>query len=387
MTGHFIISRLLEKASRSSVGHPYALGAGLDALGSRPHLFRAGLDALHLIRAVILLPGPGLDLLVLSDLFVPVVVGEAGLEQVVTVLLERGVVHVRSEPVVFKDGASGWHLHPLRLIDRPSLPVPGGAAVRAAPVGLCSGIELRGFAVGIVGIGAVLTDIVPGCFVLAAGPDTPPLGFRRGSLFSGGDGAGRLRWMWHNRVFVRAYGFFLGGGPWYAQFGCGGGGCDRIRYMKVVLQRVSQASVDVVNELGDLDPTFDLQQIGPGFLLLVGVTDEDGDDEIAWLAHKILRLRVFEDEQGKMNRSIQDIGGEILSVSQFTLFADVRKGNRPSFVGAGKPEHADIMWIKFNEALRSGGVAVREGRFGAHMRVGLVNDGPVTIVIDTADRH
>ena len=174
MTGHFIISRLLEKASRSSVGHPYALGAGLDALGSRPHLFRAGLDALHLIRAVILLPGPDLDLLVLSDLFVPVVVGEAGLEQVVTVLLERGVVHVRSEPVVFKDGASGWHLHPLRLIDRPSLPVPGGAAVRAAPVGLCSGIELRGFAVGIVGIGAVLTDIVPGCFVLAAGPDTPP---------------------------------------------------------------------------------------------------------------------------------------------------------------------------------------------------------------------
>ena len=92
---------------------------------------------------------------------------------------------------------------------------------------------------------------------------------------------------------------------------------------------------------------------------------KDGDDEIAWLAHKILRLRVFEDEQGKMNRSIQDIGGEILSVSQFTLFADVRKGNRPSFVDAGKPEHADIMWIKFNEALRSGGVAVRGGAFSA----------------------
>lgn len=386
MTGHFIISRLLEKASRSSVGHPYALGAGLDALGSRPHLFRAGLDALHLIRAVILLPGPDLDLLVLSDLFVPVVVGEAGLEQVVTVLLERGVVHVRSEPVVFKDGASGWHLHPLRLIDRPGLPVPGGAAVRAAPVGLCSGIELRGFAVGIVGIGAVLTDIVPGCFVLAAGPDTPPSVSGEvpcspeATVPAGFGGCGIIACSFALMVF-------FGGGPWYAQFGCGGGGCDRIRYMKVVLQRVSQASVDVVNELGDLDPTFDLQQIGPGFLLLVGVTDEDGDDEIAWLAHKILRLRVFEDEQGKMNRSIQDIGGEILSVSQFTLFADVRKGNRPSFVGAGKPEHADIMWIKFNEALRSGGVAVREGRFGAHMRVGLVNDGPVTIVIDTADRH
>ena len=153
--------------------------------------------------------------------------------------------------------------------------------------------------------------------------------------------------------------------------------------MKVVLQRVSEASVDVVNELGTLDPTFEPQLIGPGFMILVGVTDEDGDKQIAWLAHKILNLRVFEDAQGKMNRSIQDIGGEILSISQFTLFADVHKGNRPSFIKAGKPEHADLMWIKFNEALRSGGVPVKEGRFGAHMRVGLVNDGPVTIVIDT----
>ncbi|MBW3081657.1 D-aminoacyl-tRNA deacylase [Bifidobacterium saguinibicoloris] len=157
--------------------------------------------------------------------------------------------------------------------------------------------------------------------------------------------------------------------------------------MKVVLQRVSEASVDVVNELGGVDPTFEPQQIGPGFMLLVGVSDEDGDKEIAWLAHKILNLRVFEDDHGKMNRSIQDIGGEILSISQFTLFADVRKGNRPSFIKAGKPEHADVMWIRFNEALRSGGVPVREGRFGAHMRVGLVNDGPVTIVLDTDDLH
>ena len=153
--------------------------------------------------------------------------------------------------------------------------------------------------------------------------------------------------------------------------------------MKVVLQRVSEASVDVVNELGMLDPTFEPQRIGPGFMILVGVTDEDGDKQIAWLAHKILNLRVFEDAQGKMNRSIQDIGGEILSISQFTLFADVHKGNRPSFIKAGKPEHADFMWIKFDEALRSGGVPVKEGCFGAHMRVGLVNDGPVTIVIDT----
>lgn len=153
--------------------------------------------------------------------------------------------------------------------------------------------------------------------------------------------------------------------------------------MKVVLQRVSEASVGVVNELGTLDPTFEPQQIARGFMILVGVTDEDGDKQIAWLAHKILNLRVFEDAQGKMNRSIQDIGGEILSISQFTLFADVHKGNRPSFIKAGKPEHADLMWIKFNEALRSGGVPVKEGRFGAHMRVGLVNDGPVTIIIDT----
>lgn len=153
--------------------------------------------------------------------------------------------------------------------------------------------------------------------------------------------------------------------------------------MKVVLQRVSEASVGVANELDTLDPTFEPQQIAPGFMILVGVTDEDGDKQIAWLAHKILNLRVFEDAQGKMNRSIQDIGGEILSISQFTLFADVHKGNRPSFIKAGKPEHADLMWIKFNEALRSGGVPVKEGRFGAHMRVGLVNDGPVTIIIDT----
>ncbi|PLS30318.1 D-tyrosyl-tRNA(Tyr) deacylase [Bifidobacterium margollesii] len=153
--------------------------------------------------------------------------------------------------------------------------------------------------------------------------------------------------------------------------------------MRIVLQRVSQASVDVVNELGTPDVTFEPQQIGHGYVILVGVSDSDGEREIAWLAHKVLCLRVFEDEHGRMNRSIQDVGGEILSISQFTLYADVRRGNRPSFVGAGEPEHANLMWIEFNEALRSGGVKVREGRFGAHMRVGLVNDGPVTIVIDT----
>ena len=154
--------------------------------------------------------------------------------------------------------------------------------------------------------------------------------------------------------------------------------------MKVVLQRVSQASVDVVNELGTPDVTFEPQQIGPGLVALVGVSDEDGMEHVAWLAHKVLSLRIFDDGHGRMNLSVQDIGGEILSVSQFTLFADVRRGNRPSFTSAGSPEHADRLWIAFNEALRSGGVPVREGRFGAHMRVGMVNDGPVTIAIDTA---
>lgn len=153
--------------------------------------------------------------------------------------------------------------------------------------------------------------------------------------------------------------------------------------MRIVLQRVSQASVDVLNELGEPDPTFLPEQIGPGLMLLVGVADTDGEEEVAWAAHKILNLRVFADGAGKMNRSIQDVGGEILSVSQFTLYGDVRRGNRPSFVGAGAPEHADLIWIRLNEALRSGGVPVKEGRFGAHMRVGLVNDGPVTLIIDT----
>ena len=145
--------------------------------------------------------------------------------------------------------------------------------------------------------------------------------------------------------------------------------------MRAVIQRVERASVSVEGEIRG--------QIGAGFLVLIGVEEGDGDADFRYIAEKVPNLRVFEDEQGKMNRSIQDIGGEILSISQFTLFADVHKGNRPSFIKAGKPEHADLMWIKFNEALRSGGVPVKEGRFGAHMRVGLVNDGPVTIVIDT----
>ncbi|MCI1649588.1 D-aminoacyl-tRNA deacylase [Bifidobacterium tibiigranuli] len=167
--------------------------------------------------------------------------------------------------------------------------------------------------------------------------------------------------------------------------------------MKVILQRVSQASVDIEGaEMADMAGTNvnaedlpDVQPyhaaIGAGYVLLVGVADSDGEREVAWLAHKISHLRVFEDEQGKMNRSIHDVNGQVLSISQFTLFADVKRGNRPSFVTAGKPEHAKTVWLAFNEALRAEGLTVQEGRFGAHMQIALVNDGPVTIVFDTEE--
>ncbi len=154
--------------------------------------------------------------------------------------------------------------------------------------------------------------------------------------------------------------------------------------MRIVLQRVRHGSVDVLDEeTGKRDLTFEPQTIGQGYVLLVGVSDTDGDEQIAWLVHKIANLRVFEDENGKMNLSIGSVGGSILSISQFTLFADVRKGNRPSFVKAGAPDHAKQVWLRFNDALRAEGLDVKEGRFGAHMRVDIANDGPVTIVMDT----
>ena len=152
--------------------------------------------------------------------------------------------------------------------------------------------------------------------------------------------------------------------------------------MKVVVQRVSQASVDVVNELGTIDPTFEPQQIGPGFMLLVGVSDEDGEEQLSWLAHKILNLRVFEDEQGKMNRSIIDAGGEILLVSQFTLYGDARHGKRPSFIRAARPEKAIPLYEKAIAKLGEK-VHVETGIFGAEMKVQLINDGPVTILLDS----
>lgn len=154
--------------------------------------------------------------------------------------------------------------------------------------------------------------------------------------------------------------------------------------MRIVLQKVSEGSVDVVDETnGKADTTFEPQHIGIGYVLLVGVEDTDGAEQIDWLARKIANLRVFEDENGKMNRSIHDVNGSVLSISQFTLYADVRKGNRPNFVKAGAPAHAEQTWHGFNDALRVQGLEVKEGRFGSHMRVRLANDGPATIILDT----
>ena len=145
--------------------------------------------------------------------------------------------------------------------------------------------------------------------------------------------------------------------------------------MRVVLQRVKNASVTVSGER--------ISEIGGGLLLLVGVAKGDGEDEAGWLAEKIVGLRIFNDEDGKVNLGVRDVGGEILAVSQFTLLADTRKGKRPSFIKAAPPEEAEPLFDLFCERLRAAGVAsVKTGSFGAMMEVALVNDGPVTIVLE-----
>ena len=142
-----------------------------------------------------------------------------------------------------------------------------------------------------------------------------------------------------------------------------------------MLQRVTRASVTVGGET--------VSEIGPGLLLLVGVAKGDSEAEADWLAEKVAGLRILSDDDGKMNLSVRDFGGEILAVSQFTLLADTRKGKRPSFIGAAPPEEASPLFDYFCEKLRATGVAsVKTGRFGAMMDVALVNDGPVTIVLD-----
>lgn len=148
--------------------------------------------------------------------------------------------------------------------------------------------------------------------------------------------------------------------------------------MRVVLQRVAHASVTVEEKV--------IGKIQRGFLLLVGVTHDDAMEDMEYLVRKIVQMRIFEDEEGKLNRSIQDIGGEILSVSQFTLYADTKKGNRPSFSKAAPGDVAIEMFDQFNALLRETGIPVETGQFGADMKVELLNDGPVTILLDSKTR-
>jgi hypothetical protein len=145
--------------------------------------------------------------------------------------------------------------------------------------------------------------------------------------------------------------------------------------MKIVVQRVSQASVKVSGEI--------VGEISQGLLLLVGIEENDEKEDAEWLAKKILDLRIFSDEEGKMNRSVKDINGEILCISQFTLIADYKKGNRPSFIKAAKPEKAVPLFEYFKGLIKSSGLKTESGIFGADMKVSLLNDGPVTIVMDS----
>jgi len=145
--------------------------------------------------------------------------------------------------------------------------------------------------------------------------------------------------------------------------------------VKVVVQRVSEARVTVDDEV--------VGEIGIGLLLLVGIGQEDEDGDLVWMADKLSGLRIFEDADEKMNLAVTDVGGAILSVSQFTLYGDCRKGRRPNFMGAARPEQAEAMYDRFNGLLRERGIEVATGRFGAMMDVALVNDGPVTLIVDS----
>ncbi|GEN47350.1 D-aminoacyl-tRNA deacylase [Ligilactobacillus pobuzihii] len=147
--------------------------------------------------------------------------------------------------------------------------------------------------------------------------------------------------------------------------------------MRVVVQRSKEAQVVIKQKV--------VGQISHGFVLLVGFTEGDGEKEINYCANKIAKLRVFSDSDGKMNQSLAQVGGSILSISQFTLYADTRKGNRPGFSKAQTPQLAEENYQQFNQQLRNFGLNVETGEFGADMQVSLQNDGPVTIIYDTAE--
>lgn len=145
--------------------------------------------------------------------------------------------------------------------------------------------------------------------------------------------------------------------------------------MRAVIQRVSRASVTVENEV--------VGSIDAGFLILLGVAEEDTQDDVIWLAGKVAGMRVFEDDDGKMNLDLKQVHGAALVVSQFTLMGDCRKGRRPSFVAAARPEKADSLYTSFVAELRGLDIAVETGTFQAQMDVELVNDGPVTLLLDS----
>ena len=149
--------------------------------------------------------------------------------------------------------------------------------------------------------------------------------------------------------------------------------------MKVVIQRVSEARVNVDEKT--------VGEINNGLLLLVGIDEDDEKADADWLVQKILILRIFGDEEGKLNLSVQDIKGQILCISQFTLIADYKKGNRPSFIKAAKPDKAIPLFEYFKEEISKSGVKLESGIFGADMKVSLLNDGPVTIVMDSKTKN
>lgn len=148
--------------------------------------------------------------------------------------------------------------------------------------------------------------------------------------------------------------------------------------MRAVVQRVSRASVTIEGQV--------VGEIGRGLLVLLGIAPDDSLEQVRWLADKVVGLRIFRDDDGKMNRDVVAVGGEVLVVSQFTLYGDCSKGKRPSFIGAARPEVAIPLYESFLDAVRALGVPVAAGRFGADMQVELVNEGPVTLIVDSKQR-
>lgn len=149
--------------------------------------------------------------------------------------------------------------------------------------------------------------------------------------------------------------------------------------MRVVIQRVSEASVKVDNQI--------VGEIGKGLMLLIGVDESDENSDADWLVKKILDVRVFSDDEGKMNHSVKDINGEILCISQFTLISDYKKGNRPSYIKAARPDKAIPLFEYFKDEMKKSGLKIESGIFGADMKVSLINDGPVTLVFDSKTKQ